>query len=179
LPRSRTPMPTSRTTPQTIPPAILHAVGIEPPIPAEPVEPVDPIAEGAAAFQRGQSALRIEDIETAVRELSRATDLQPAEVDYAAMLAWARFCATSDKLTIADDTRKTLHKAILKSPRPELARFYLGRVERMLGRDKEALRHFTEVLELQPRNAEAASEKRILELRLASSNDKSGLFRKR
>lgn len=183
LPRTRTPMPTSRPTPQTIPPALLpHAVGIEPPISVEPVDQIpaiDPIAEAGAAFQRGQSALRIEDLDTAVRELTRATELQPAEVDYAAMLAWARFCATSNKATVADETRRTLGKAILKSSKPELARFYLGRVERMLGRDKEALRHFNEVLDLQPRNAEAASEKRILELRLASSNDKSGLFRKR
>ena len=55
----------------------------------------------------------------------------------------------------------------------------LGRVECMLGRDKEALRHFNEVLELQPHHVEAASEKRIIELRLAAANDKSGLFRKR
>jgi hypothetical protein len=181
LPRTRTPMPTSRTTPATIPPAILHAVGVEPPLAAEPLDlpPIDPVAEAASAFQRGQSALRLEDLETAVRELGRATELQPAEVDYGAMLAWARFCATSDKAAVADETRKALGRAILKSPKPELARFYLGRVERMLGRDKEALRHFNEVLELQPRHADAASEKRILELRLASSNDKSGLFRKR
>ena len=190
LARARTPMPTARntpqtlspprTTPQTIPP---QAIGLEPPAPPpeppKPPPPADPIAEAAAAFARGQSALRTEDLDTAVRELSRATELHPAEVDYFAMLAWARFCATSNKATVADDTRKALGRAVLKSQKPELARFYLGRVERMLGRDREALRHFNEVLDLQPRNAEAASEKRILELRIAASNDKSGLFRKR
>lgn len=189
LARARTPMPTSRerpptlsprNTPPTFPP---QAIGIEPPPPPpepeKPKPPTDPIAEAAAAFARGQSALRTEDLETAVRELTRATELHPAEVDYFAMLAWARFCATSNKATVADDTRKALGRAILKSTKPELARFYLGRVERMLGRDREALRHFNEVLDLQPRNAEAASEKRILELRIAASNDKSGLFRKR
>ncbi|HEY5936052.1 MAG TPA: hypothetical protein VIU61_15490 [Kofleriaceae bacterium] len=185
LARARTPMPTGRNTPQTISPPrstpqTIPPQAIEPPAtPPEPVKPVDPIAEAAAAFARGQSALRTEDLDTAVRELSRATELHPAEVDYFAMLAWARFCATSNKATVADDTRKALGRAILKSHKPELARFYLGRVERMLGRDREALRHFNEVLDLQPRNAEAASEKRILELRIAASNDKSGLFRKR
>ncbi|MEJ7602824.1 MAG: tetratricopeptide repeat protein [Kofleriaceae bacterium] len=169
IPHTGTPIP-ARDRTQTLPPLELTPA---------PEVIIDPLAEASAAFHRGKSALRMEDLQTAVRELSYATQLNPAEVDYAAVRAWAVFCCSTDKSNVIEETRKTLAKAILKSSHPEIARFYLGRVERMLGRDKEALRHFNEVLELQPRHPEAASEKRIIELRLAAANDKSGLFRKR
>ncbi|HEU0030126.1 MAG TPA: tetratricopeptide repeat protein [Kofleriaceae bacterium] len=114
------------------------------------------------AFHRGLIALRREDLVEAVTELSRATQLAPNDVDYFAMLAWARFCAATDKHAIALDTRRALERAVHKSPKPMMARFYLGRVERMLGRIEEALYHFREVLEQEPGNVDAATEIRML-----------------
>jgi tetratricopeptide (TPR) repeat protein len=128
---------------------------------------VDRKALAAEAFQRGQQALRGDQVAQAVVELRQAVELAPYEVDYGAMLGWARFCATSDKAAAAPDARRALEKAIHKSARPEVARFYLGRVERMMGREQLALHHFREVLELIPDHAEAASEIRVLESRLA------------
>jgi cytochrome c-type biogenesis protein CcmH/NrfG len=83
------------------------------------------------------------------------------------MLGWATFCAASDKSRVAAAARKALEKAIHRSSRPAIARFYLGRIERMLGRDQLALHHFREVLSLIPNHREAASEVRVLESRLA------------
>lgn len=119
------------------------------------------------AFQRGIMALRRDDVVEAVVELIRATELSPMDVDYAAMLAWAKFCAAPDKNAIALDTRKTLERAIRKSDKPMMARFYLGRVERILGRVREALVHFKQVLDLEPGHADAAAEVRMLEPRMA------------
>jgi len=136
----------------------------------------DPSAMAAEAYQRAQSALRDGEVSAAIEELSRATELVPTDVDYQAMLAWAQFCNAADKTKLADKTRKLLSHAVHKSPRPEVSQFYLGRMERMLGYDREALRHFHEVLGVQPRNAEAASEVRLLESRLAAgSAEKPGL----
>ncbi|MGN6104609.1 MAG: tetratricopeptide repeat protein [Kofleriaceae bacterium] len=112
----------------------------------------------------------------AIAEFTRAVELTPNEVDYAATLAWARFCAASDKQSLAAATREVLTRAIRKSQMPEIARFYLGRVERMLGRDREALRHFQEVLEVQPKHADAAAEVRVIEARLASAPKGGGLL---
>ena len=112
----------------------------------------------------------------AILEFKSACDLNPSDVDYAGMLAWAKFCAAGDKPGIGADTRKALERAVFKSHRPERARFYLGRVERMLGRDKEALRHFQEVLDLKPNHADAASEVRAIEARLAAASKSGGLF---
>lgn len=138
----------------------------------------DEAALAEEAFTRGSSALRREDLAEAIEHLSRATTLNPQSIDYLAVLAWARFIAATDKEGIADDTRKTLARAINKSKTPDVAYFYLGRVERMLGRDREALRYFREVVELKPRHADAKAEIRMIEARLqsAAAREKSGLF---
>ena len=54
--------------------------------------------------------------------------------------------------------RKGLERAIFKSDHPQVAHFYLGRVERMLGREREALRLFQRVLALDPEHRGARSE---------------------
>jgi len=129
------------------------------------------------AFKRGDLAMKRDQPGEAILAYKTACDLNPNEVDYAAMLAWAMFCAAGDKAAIGAETRKTLERAVFKSYRPERARFYLGRVERMLGRDKEALHHFQEVLALKPNHADAASEIRAIEARLqAASKAGTGLF---
>ena len=128
------------------------------------------------AFKRGELAMKRDQPGEAILEFKTALDLNPLEADYAGMLAWAKFCAAGDKAAIGGDTRKALERAIYKSNKPERARFYLGRVERMLGRDKEALRHFQEVLDLKPNHADAASEIRAIEARLQAATGKPGLF---
>jgi hypothetical protein len=129
------------------------------------------------AFKRGEAAMKRDQPGEAILEFKTACDLNPLDVDYAAMLGWAKFCAAGDKPAIGADTRKLLERAIFKSQKPERARFYLGRVERMLGRDKEALRHFHEVLDLKPNHADAASEVRAIEARLqAAAKGGTGLF---
>jgi DnaJ-domain-containing protein 1 len=129
--------------------------------------PDDRAQAAADLAQRGLSALRRDDPMAALELLTRASELAPAHVDVTAMLAWARFCAATEKVAIAPEVRRALERAIFKSPRPALARFYLGRVERMLGRVREALHHFYEVIELEPGHAEAAAEIRLLESRVA------------
>jgi curved DNA-binding protein CbpA len=125
------------------------------------------IIEGEGAFQRGEAALRGGQLELAIAELARAIELNPDEGDYRAALAWARFCAVPDKQVIEAQTRAALEQAIAASPNAISARFLLGRVERILGRDADALRHFQDVLRRAPQHQEAASEARLIEQRLA------------
>jgi curved DNA-binding protein CbpA len=126
------------------------------------------IIESEDAFQRAEAALRRDQLGLAISELSRAIELNPDEADYHATLAWAQFCAAQDKQLAAPQTRSALERAISTSPKAVTARFFLGRVERMTGRDADALRHFQEVLRRNPAHAEAASEVRMLEQRLAA-----------
>jgi len=124
------------------------------------------IIEAEEAFRRGEAALRRDQLNSAISEFNRAVELNPDEVDYVALLAWAQFCASPDKMAISGTTRAALDRAIGKSPRSVTPRFLLGRVERMLGRDADALQHFNEVLQLSPHHSEAASEIRVIEQRM-------------
>lgn len=132
------------------------------------------------AFKRGEMALRRDALPQAIEEFKKAVELNKDEAEYQAMLTWALFCAAPDKMAIASETRKSLDRLISKSSQKSVtARFYLGRVERMLGRDREALNHFHGVLEVAGNHAEATSEIRVIESRLANPTDdksRSGIF---
>jgi len=120
----------------------------------------------AEAAERAQRAPKSEQVEAAVLELKKAVELVPTDVDYSALLGWAVFCAAHDKAAVAPETKKVLERALQRSDKPHLARFYLGRVERMLGHDREALHHFHAVLMMQPNHRDASAEVRVLEARL-------------
>jgi hypothetical protein len=132
-----------------------------------PPEPTKTPPELAAeAAERANRALASDKPEAAVLELKKAVELVPNNVDYNALLGWALFCAADDKFAVAVESRKLLEKAVYKSQQPEIAHFYLGRVERILGRDKEALRHFHAVLDVLPNHRDACAEVRVIEARL-------------
>ncbi len=135
-----------------------------PPPPPDPTRPPSELAAEAAA--RANRALASDKPADAVLELKKAVELVPNNVDYNALLGWALFCAADDKIAVAAESRKLLEKAVYKSQRPEIAQFYLGRVERILGRDKEALRHFHAVLDVVPSHTDASAEVRVIEARL-------------
>jgi DnaJ-domain-containing protein 1 len=118
------------------------------------------------AFRRGEMALRREQLDQALVEFTTAVELRNNEPEYQAMLAWTKFAASSDKPAIAQETRQKLLRAADISDNSPSARFYLGRVERILGREREALTHFQEVLRIKPNHTEASSEIRVLEARL-------------
>ena len=126
----------------------------------------------AEAFEAGEGALKRDDIPRAVEELGRACTLAPTNLEYMALFAWAQFCAAHDKQKIYVETRKMLEKAIHRGEKPVVARFYLGRVERMVGHDREAMNHFQEVLLDEPNHREAASEVRVLEQKMARGSTK-------
>jgi len=126
------------------------------------------IVEAEDAFSRGEQAVKRDQPQAAIAEFELAIRLNPEEADYHALLAWARFCAAPEKPVVAAAVRGALDRAIQQSPKAVTARFYLGRVERMLGRDADAIRHLRRVLEDAPGHREAASELRALEARMAS-----------
>jgi hypothetical protein len=118
------------------------------------------------AFKRAELAVKRDDLDTALAELAKAIELNPDEPDFYALHAWATFCAAADKNTVARQTRATLERAVQKSPKAINPRLYLGRVERMLGRDKEALDLFRDIIADKPSHHEAQSEIRAIEARL-------------
>lgn len=118
------------------------------------------------AFKVGEMALRRDQLETALAEFTTAVELQPNEPEYQALLAWVKFAVAPDKKTAAPIARTALQRVADDSGKSVTARFYLGRVERMVNREREALEHFQAVLRARPNHAEASSEVRVLESRL-------------
>ncbi len=138
----------------------------------------EPTGTPAECYARGLALLGRNDHQRAFIELAHAAKLSK-DPDHIAAAAWAKFCLATDKESLAKQTRGLLSQAVMKSDSPELARFYLGRVERMLGRDREALQMFKSVIELVPRHAEALAEIRTLEARIAAEQPKPGLFQRK
>lgn len=141
------------------------ATGRTPTPPSVPRTKTNPELAAEAA-ERAARALQVDKPETAVVELQRACRLVPQDLDYGALLGWALFCAADDKPAMAPRTRFLIERALEKSQRVPDLRFYLGRVERMLGRHKEALGHFHAVLLMNPAHRDASAEIRLLQRRL-------------
>jgi len=123
------------------------------------------IIDAEEAFRRAEAAVSRDQLSLAMIELTRATQLNPDEPDYQALHTWVQFVSSDDKAAMAGRTRLALERVISQAPQAIEARFYLGRLERMVGRDDVALRLFQEVLRAEPRHAEAAGELRALEQR--------------
>jgi hypothetical protein len=132
-----------------------------------PVDPSRTPQLAREAYARGERALKIDKLDEAIDALAEAVQLQPTDVDYAAALAWATFCSASDKQAAATAARRILDRAVYKSAQPATALFWLARMERIVGRDHQALRHFLEVQQLQPSNETVAGEIRVLKARIA------------
>lgn len=130
-------------------------------------------------YKKGEMALKRDDLPTAVAELAKAVEINPDEADFSALHAWALFCAAPDKAAVSRQTRALLEKSVRSSPNAINPRFYLGRVHRMLGNDKEALETFRAVLADKPHHYEAQSEVRALEAKLQPPKGGGGLFGKK
>jgi len=141
------------------------AAGRTPTPPSMPRTKTNPELAAEAA-ERATRALEIDRPEAAVVELQRACRLVPDHVDYGALLGWALFCAADDKRAMAPRTRLLIERALEKTKRPSDLRFYLGRVERILGRHEAALGHFHAVLLMDPNHRDASAEIRLLQRRL-------------
>jgi tetratricopeptide (TPR) repeat protein len=133
---------------------------------ATPFQTGDSGPHAAAAADRARKHLDANEHELALREATAALHLAPESFDYQALHAWATFCAAKDKAAAADVARKQLEKASHRADAPHEVRLLLGRLERAIGREREALRHFRAVLERVPDHAAATAELRELEAKL-------------
>ncbi|MBV8756221.1 MAG: hypothetical protein JO257_03030, partial [Deltaproteobacteria bacterium] len=118
------------------------------------------------AADRARRLIEAHEYNEATKEALAATRLVPDSFDYQALHAWATFCGSRDKPSVADATRKLLEKATHRATQPNDVRMMLGKLERTVGREREALRHFKAVVERDPQHTEAATLVRELEAQL-------------
>lgn len=118
------------------------------------------------AADRARRLIEAHEYAQASNEALAATRLVPDSFDYQALHAWATFLGSKDKTAAAEATRKLFEKATHRATQPNDVRMMLGKLERIVGREREALRHFKAVIEREPKHAEAATLIREIETQL-------------
>jgi hypothetical protein len=115
-------------------------------------------------FRLAEAALQRSDVAGAEKLAQKAVLADPDQVEYAALLAWVR--AMSGNPTVVTESIQRLNAVIDADSTCERALLYRGKLLKRTDRSREALRDFEAVLEVNPKNKEAASEARLVKMRL-------------
>jgi hypothetical protein len=118
------------------------------------------LVQAMADFRLAEAALQRDDTVQADELARRALAAEPTNSDYGALVAWIGAIAGAQgaiPLAIAK-----LNVILKDDPACERALLYRGRLYKRAKRAAEALRDFSAVIDVNPQNAEAASEVRLL-----------------
>jgi Flp pilus assembly protein TadD len=129
-------------------------------------ETVARVVEAAAHFQKAEVCFKRNDLVQAEALCRHALELDSTQPDYVALLAW--LVALKPENQSAEKTMGSvdqLTRAIKMNDRCEKAYFWRGVLLRRLARDDLAIRDFRQVVELNPRNIDAAREVRLHNMR--------------
>jgi tetratricopeptide (TPR) repeat protein len=107
-------------------------------------------------FRRAEELLQQGDFAGAEVYLRRATELFPGDAAFHAALGWATYQnAQNSKVRRFSGAIKHLLKALELEPRSEAAHLSLGRIYEAEGQKEEAVRHYEQVLHVNPSHSEA------------------------
>lgn len=135
------------------------------------------ILQAERTFREGEVLLKKRDHARAAALFAEAAQANPAEPQYRAYAAWARFDdPKANKKVIARDTIKTLSDALKEQPRFALGHHWLGVVHRHIGETAPAIAAFKEALAQDSNLLDAARELRILQMRQGTGEGQAGLF---
>jgi tetratricopeptide (TPR) repeat protein len=129
-------------------------------------ETVARVVEAAGHFQKAEVCFKRNDFAQAEALCRKALQLDATQPDYVAMLAWLTSLKPENQgpeKTMA--CIEQLGSAIKLSERCEKAYFWRAMLYRRLGKDDLAVRDFRIVIELNPRNIDAAREVRLYQMR--------------
>jgi curved DNA-binding protein CbpA len=132
----------------------------------ETQEKVAKVIDAATNFQKAEVCLRRGDHAQAEALCQLALSADSTQSDYLAMMAW--LLALKPENQSPEKTTRSLlmlTEAIKLNARCEMAYFWRGMLLRRLGKGDAAMRDFREVVELNPRNIDAAREVRLHRMR--------------
>lgn len=124
------------------------------------------VVEAATAFQKAEVFMKRNDFVQAEQMARKASEGDPEQPDYIALLAWLEALKPenqSQAATLAAIGK--LGKAIKISEKCERAYFYRGLLFKRSGEHHLAVRDFRKAAELNPRNIDAVREVRLHEMR--------------
>lgn len=111
-------------------------------------------------FQAAMDALRRGDRNKAERLARQACEYDPAQDDYAALLAWVR--AGAPRPNAVGEGIAALTNLLRRSPRNELALLYRAKLLRRAGKPGPALNDLDQLLAVNPGHKEAQGEAKLL-----------------
>ncbi len=116
--------------------------------------------EAMTDFRMAETALQRSDLVTAERLAKKAALADPDQPEYGALLAW--ILAMSGRPGVIESSISRLNAILKEDTTCETALLYRGKLFKRADRKADALRDFDAVLQVNPKNREAASELRLL-----------------
>ncbi len=129
-------------------------------------ETVAKVIEASQNFQKAEVFIKRNDLVQAEAYCRQALDADPMQADYVAMFAWLTALKPenqSPEKTL--ESIKMLDKAASLSSRCEKAYYWRGMLYKRLGKNDMATKDFKRVVDLNPRNIDAAREVRLHQMR--------------
>jgi tetratricopeptide (TPR) repeat protein len=157
-----TPIPVAEPDFDDVPSASAREIGV-----AKDIEARNERALAASeAFRKAEAFLANGNLARAEAEARFALESEPGQGEYVALCAWIEALKPG-----ADASQVTmeLKRALRLAENNVKVHFYRGLVLQHLGRHDYALREFRTVLELDPKNLDAARQVRVYEMRLEKS----------
>jgi tetratricopeptide (TPR) repeat protein len=118
----------------------------------------------AKEHQKAEVLMRQRSFESAASLLSSAIELVPDESDLLATYAWCIFNLPQSDGRVKE-MMTAVDRALAIEPKHDRAHYYKGMILQRTGKNAEALTSFKKALELNKKNADAAREVRLAEMR--------------
>jgi curved DNA-binding protein CbpA len=133
---------------------------------AEEQEKVARVVRATTAFQKAEFWLKRHNVAEAEREIEKALEDDPEQVDYVALRAWIESQKPGASLA---DLITRLDGAVAREPNNIKARYYRGQLLKRAERLRAAMKDFRFVVELNPKHLDAVREVRLYEMRRHST----------
>jgi tetratricopeptide (TPR) repeat protein len=142
---------------------------------AEEQEQVARVLRSVSHFQKAEVLLKKGNLKEAEVEARAATEGDPDQPEYKALLAWVTGQlperVQSGKYA---DLIAMLNEVIEKQPANERARMYRGQLLKRAGKDARAMKDFLWITENNPKNLDAAREVRLFRMRKGDERSEGG-----
>ncbi|MEM6789510.1 MAG: DnaJ domain-containing protein [Myxococcota bacterium] len=145
-------------------------------------EIVERAVDSALLFQKGEVLFKKGAYPQAEELVQQAADADPDQPEYQTLLAWIQAYRSGppEKLREGQTTDRydrqieILDEVLEREPEYERARFYRGTLLKRAGHVEQAYKDFRMVMQLNPRNIDAAREVRLHKMRKKQNESSSG-----
>jgi CheY-like chemotaxis protein len=126
------------------------------------------------AFETGERLLREKRYEPALRELGSAREAFPRNADYVAHHAWCLYLSNPNNATVTQEALAHLRQACKLARDQEKPYLLLGRLNKVLGNNRDAESNFARAAKILPDCVEALRELRLINMRKGKTRELIG-----